>query len=112
MLYKEITGFLLNRIQGTVLNEMPNLYADGYASVENLDKVMRDAPAMRWAVMRPFETIDLNAPEGVVDYAARSGPTYKEAAAGREWRSIDYADRVCVFYTSLQLDKVQLRSRL
>lgn len=90
LLHKEITGFLLNRIQGAVLNEMLNLYADGYASVEDLDKVMKDGLGMRWAFMGPFETIDLNAPEGVVDYAARYGPTYKEVAAGQaanEWRA-------------------------
>jgi L-gulonate 3-dehydrogenase len=90
VLHKEITGFLLNRIQGAVLNEMLNLYADGYASVEDLDKVMKDGLGMRWAFMGPFETIDLNAPEGVVDYAARYGPTYKEVAAGQaanEWRA-------------------------
>lgn len=83
VLRKEITGFLLNRIQGAVLNEMLNLYGDGYASAEDLDKVMKDGLGMRWAFMGPFETIDLNAPEGVVDYAARYGPTYKEVAAGQ-----------------------------
>lgn len=90
VLRKEITGFLLNRIQGAVLNEMLNLYADGYASVEDLDKVMKDGLGMRWAFMGPFETIDLNAPEGVVDYAMRYGPTYKEVSAGQaanEWRA-------------------------
>ena len=90
VLHKEITGFLLNRIQGAVLNEMLNLYADGYASVEDLDKVMKDGLGMRWAFMGPFETIDLNAPGGVVDYAARYGPTYKEVSAGQaanEWRA-------------------------
>ena len=42
LLKKEITGFLLNRIQGAVLNEALNLYANGYASVEDLDKVLKD----------------------------------------------------------------------
>lgn len=90
VLHKEVTGFLLNRIQGAVLNEMLNLYADGYASVEDLDKVMKDGLGMRWAFMGPFETIDLNAPEGVVDYAKRYGPTYKEVSAtqaANEWRT-------------------------
>lgn len=78
LLKKEITGFLLNRIQGAVLNEALNLYAGGYASVEDLDKVMKDGLGMRWSFMGPFETIDLNAPGGIVDYAARYGPTYRE----------------------------------
>jgi 3-hydroxyacyl-CoA dehydrogenase len=80
LLKKEITGFLLNRIQAAVLNEAFNLYADGYASVADLDTVMKDGLGMRWAFMGPFETIDLNAPGGVVDYAARYGPTFSEVS--------------------------------
>ena len=80
LLKKEITGFLLNRIQGAVLNEALNLYANGYASVEDLDKVLKDGLGLRWSFMGPFETIDLNAPEGVMDYAARYGPTYRDVA--------------------------------
>ncbi len=80
LLKKEITGFLLNRIQGAVLNEALNLYANGYASVEDLDKVLKDGLGLRWAFMGPFETIDLNAPEGVTDYAQRYGPTYRDVA--------------------------------
>ena len=90
LLNKEITGFLLNRIQGAVLNEALNLYADGYASVEDLDKVLKDGLGLRWSFMGPFETIDLNAPDGVVDYAQRYGPTYREVARGQlpnDWGS-------------------------
>jgi L-gulonate 3-dehydrogenase len=88
LLKKEITGFLLNRIQGAVLNEALNLYADGYASIEDLDKVMKHGLGMRWSFMGPFETIDLNAPGGVVDYAQRYGQTYREVCGGQltnEW---------------------------
>jgi 3-hydroxyacyl-CoA dehydrogenase len=88
LLKKEITGFLLNRIQGAVLNEALNLYAGGYASIEDLDKVMKEGLGMRWSFMGPFETIDLNAPHGVTDYAARYGKTYRDIAreqAGNDW---------------------------
>lgn len=54
-----------------MLNEALNLYANGYASVEDLDKVLKDGLGLRWSFMGPFETIDLNAPDGVVDYARR-----------------------------------------
>ena len=90
LLKKEITGFLLNRIQGAVLNEALNLYANGYASVEDLDKVLKDGLGLRWAFMGPFETIDLNAPDGVIDYAARYGPTYRDVARTQlpnEWNA-------------------------
>jgi L-gulonate 3-dehydrogenase len=88
LLKKEITGFLLNRIQGAVLNEALNLYADGYASVQDLDKVLKDGLGLRWSFMGPFETIDLNAPAGVIDYAQRYGPTYRSVAQAQrpnEW---------------------------
>jgi 3-hydroxyacyl-CoA dehydrogenase len=90
LLKKEITGFLLNRIQGAVLNEALNLYEGGYASIEDLDKVMKHGLAMRWSFMGPFETIDLNAPAGMTDYAARYGGTYRDIARQRlsnEWNS-------------------------
>jgi 3-hydroxyacyl-CoA dehydrogenase len=77
---KEIHGFLLNRVQGAVLNEMLNLYEEGFASSEDLDKVMKFGLGLRWSFMGPFETIDLNAPAGVCDYAARYGQTYADVA--------------------------------
>ena len=83
LLKKEITGFLLNRIQGAVLNEALNLYANGYASIEDLDNVMKDGLGLRWSFMGPFETIDLNAPGGVDDYARRLGPLYQSIAQSR-----------------------------
>lgn len=75
---KELSGFVLNRLQGALLNEALRLYRDGYVSAEDLDKTVRHGLGLRWAFMGPFETIDLNAPDGVVDYARRYGPLYRE----------------------------------
>ncbi|MFP5406673.1 MAG: 3-hydroxyacyl-CoA dehydrogenase [Gammaproteobacteria bacterium] len=80
LLKKEITGFLLNRVQSAVLSEVFALYRDGYADAEDLDRVLKDGLALRWSFMGPFETIDLNAPQGVLDYAQRYGRTYREVA--------------------------------
>jgi L-gulonate 3-dehydrogenase len=80
---REISGFLLNRLQGALLDEALSLYAQGYASAADLDTVMRDGLGLRWAFMGPFETIDLNAPGGVADYAGRYGDTYRKIAAER-----------------------------
>jgi hypothetical protein len=44
--------------------------------------------------MGPFETIDLNAPGGVIDYADRYGNTYREIAkvqAGNDWNRASIA---------------------
>ncbi len=71
---KEVEGFILNRLQAALLIESWRLVDEGYVSVEDLDKTIRDGLGLRWAFMGPFETIDLNAPGGVADYAVRYGP--------------------------------------
>jgi 3-hydroxyacyl-CoA dehydrogenase len=76
----EIQGFILNRLQGALLAEAFRLYADGYASTEDIDRTVRDGLGLRWSFMGPFETIDLNAPGGVVDYCERYGEVYYEMA--------------------------------
>ena len=75
---KEIAGFVLNRLQAALLQEAWRLVDEDYVSVEDLDKTVRDGLGLRWAFMGPFETIDLNAPGGVADYAARFGSAYAE----------------------------------
>lgn len=67
----EIDGFLLNRLQAAVLDEAFRLVDGGYASAGAVDACMRDGLARRWVFMGPFETIDLNAPQGVRDYVDR-----------------------------------------
>jgi 3-hydroxyacyl-CoA dehydrogenase len=73
---KEVEGFILNRLQGALLLEAWRLVGEGYASVEDVDKCVRDGLGLRWSFMGPFETIDLNAPGGVADYARRYGSLY------------------------------------
>lgn len=68
---KEIDGFVMNRMQGALLQEAFRLVAEGYASTEDVDIGIRDGLGLRWAFMGPYETIDLNAPGGVRDYIAR-----------------------------------------
>lgn len=81
-LSREIPGFLLNRVQAAVLNECFTLFEQGLASADDIDKVLKDGLALRWSFMGPFETIDLNAPQGVTDYAKRYGPQNRATMAG------------------------------
>jgi 3-hydroxyacyl-CoA dehydrogenase len=83
---REIAGFLLNRLQAAVLAEAYRLYEDGIATAEDLDRTMRDGLGLRWALMGPFETIDLNAPGGIADYLDRYGPLMHALANGAEAR--------------------------
>ena len=90
---KEIDGFILNRLQGALLNEALRLYSEGYANSDEIDATIRDGLGLRWAFMGPFETIDLNAPGGIRDYMARYGPMYT-AMAKTQTSSPDWSDRV------------------
>ncbi|MBR0659268.1 3-hydroxyacyl-CoA dehydrogenase [Neoroseomonas oryzicola] len=71
---KETRGFVLNRLQAALVAEAFRMVRDGVMSVEDVDACVKEGLGLRWSFMGPFETIDLNAPGGVADYAARFGP--------------------------------------
>ncbi|MDJ0944840.1 MAG: 3-hydroxyacyl-CoA dehydrogenase [Kiloniellales bacterium] len=74
VLCKELDGFVLNRLQAAVLCEAFRLVAEGYVSAADLDRAMAGGLGPRWSFMGPFETIDLNAPEGIRQYVERYEP--------------------------------------
>jgi len=84
---REIDGFVVNRLQGALLEEAFRLVADGFASIEDVDVALRDGLALRWSFMGPFETIDLNAPGGVRDYAERYQQIYARIFPTTQWRA-------------------------
>ncbi|MEQ8897299.1 MAG: 3-hydroxyacyl-CoA dehydrogenase [Roseovarius sp.] len=75
-LTREIDGFVLNRLQGVLLNEAWALYEDGIASLADIDATISHGLGLRWSFMGPFETIDLNAPGGIEDYSHRLRDLY------------------------------------
>jgi L-gulonate 3-dehydrogenase len=79
----EVEGFLFNRLQGAVLREAYCLVRDGVASVEDVDRVMRDGLGRRWAAIGPFETVDLNTRGGIASHAEKMGPAYARMGAQR-----------------------------
>jgi 3-hydroxyacyl-CoA dehydrogenase len=81
---KETRGFVLNRMQAALVAEAFRLVRDGVMGVEDVDACVRDGLGLRWSFMGPFETIDLNAPGGVADYAARFGPLLGAITAEQE----------------------------
>lgn len=80
-LTREIEGFVLNRLQGALLNEAWALYDAGYATAADIDATVAHGLGLRWSFMGPFETIDLNAPAGVKDYAQRYGQQNRDTLA-------------------------------
>lgn len=78
----ELTGFVYNRLQGALLREAYCLVRDGVVDVAGIDTIVRDALGLRWSVIGPFETIDLNTRGGIEAHAARLGAAYERM--GRE----------------------------
>tara|TARA_Y200000002_G_scaffold380309_1_gene391516 strand:+ start:389 stop:1315 length:927 start_codon:yes stop_codon:yes gene_type:complete len=101
VLKKEIEGFVLNRLQGALLNEAVRLHEEGYASIEDIDVSLKHALGIRWAFLGPFEIMDLNAPGGIKDSFTRYRPGIKNLA--EQQNSIpDYSDNYI-----LKLEKEQ-----
>ncbi len=90
---REIDGFVINRLQGALLEEAFRLVADGFASTEDVDVAIREGLALRWSFMGPFETVDLNAPGGVRDYAERYQRIYARIFPSTQ-RRVDWAGAV------------------
>ena len=80
---REVEGFVFNRLQGALLREAYCLVRDGVASVEDVDRVVRDGLGRRWSVIGPFETVDLNTRGGIAAHAERMGPSYARQGAER-----------------------------
>jgi L-gulonate 3-dehydrogenase len=99
---REIDGFVMNRLQGALLEEAFRLVEQGYAGVEDVDVGIREGLALRWSFMGPFETIDLNAPAGVRDYANRYQGIYSGIFPSTQWRA-DWSGPV--------MDKVEAERR-
>lgn len=94
---KEVRGFVFNRLQGALLREAYCLVRDGVASVDDVDRVVRDGLGFRWSVVGPFEAVDLNTRGGIAKHAAVLGPAYEAMGAERgqhdPWTP-DLVDRV------------------
>jgi 3-hydroxyacyl-CoA dehydrogenase len=80
---REIEGFVFNRLQGALLREAYCLVRDGIASVTDIDRIVRDGLGLRWSVIGPFETVDLNTQGGIASHALKMGPAYARMGAER-----------------------------
>jgi 3-hydroxyacyl-CoA dehydrogenase len=90
---REIDGFVMNRLQGALLEEAFRLVADGVCSAEDVDVGLKEGLALRWSFAGPFETIDLNAPGGVRDYVGRYQQIYERMFPSMQRRA-DWAGPV------------------
>src|SRR3546814_7119753 len=79
---------LFRSLQGALLREAFRLVESGCVSAEDLDITVKDGLGLRWSFMGPFETIDLNAPDGVQDYCKRYGDMYRSEEHTSELQSL------------------------
>lgn len=75
---KEIDGFILNRLQYTLVAEAMHLVGEGYCTAEEVDRVITSGLALRWASIGPFMTAHLNARDGFAGFVGQLGPMMKK----------------------------------
>jgi 3-hydroxyacyl-CoA dehydrogenase len=80
---KEVEGFVFNRLQGAVLREAYCLVRDGVIAPNDLDLIVTEGLGLRWSVIGPFETADLNTRGGIASHATKMGPAYARMGAER-----------------------------
>ncbi|MBO6782079.1 MAG: hypothetical protein JJ899_02225 [Alphaproteobacteria bacterium] len=80
----EIPGHLVNRLQAALYREAVHLVAEGYASVEDIDKAVSGGPGLRWAFMGPHMTYHLGGGDGgIARYLEILGPSQE-----RRWAAL------------------------
>ena len=66
-----------------MLREAYCLVRDGIVTAADIDRMVRDGLGLRWSVIGPFETADLNNRGGISEHARRMGPAYGRMGAER-----------------------------
>jgi carnitine 3-dehydrogenase len=80
----EIPGHLVNRLQAALYREAAYLVAEGYATVEDIDKAITGGPGLRWAFMGPHMTYHLGGGDGgIARYLDILGPSQE-----RRWEAL------------------------
>ena len=80
----EIPGHLVNRLQAALYREAVYLVAEGYATVEDIDKAVTGGPGLRWAFMGPHMTYHLGGGDGGIRrYLDILGPSQE-----RRWAAL------------------------
>ena len=62
---REDPGFVTIRLQGMMYHACWQIVASGLADPESVDVAVREGLGLRWSFIGPFETADLNAPNGI-----------------------------------------------
>lgn len=113
LLGRELRGFVYNRLQGAMLREAYCLLRDGVISVADLDRIVTHGLGMRYSVIGPFETSDLNYRGGLAEHAERMAANYAAMGAERgqndPWTPELVAEAVAQRRAQLPLDRWEER---
>lgn len=124
---KPVVGFVVNRLQAVVINEAIRLVRDEVISPADLDLCMSQGLGTRWAFMGPFETMDLNAPDGFADYVQRYEGVYRsilddvdtdtpwrgpQIESIERWRRDQVADRAAISRRRLWRDHMLMKLKV
>jgi 3-hydroxyacyl-CoA dehydrogenase len=74
---RDVPGFVWNRVQFAVVRECLHIVEAGVASVEDVNRAIRDGYATRTAAIGPFETMDI---AGLDLFGTVAGELYPELA--------------------------------
>jgi len=90
-LKREIEGYIANRLQHAVFEEMHRLVEAGVCDYEDVDTAMRFGPGLRWAFAGPMTCMHMAGGQGgikgFIDHFGWSGPEALEAVAVGEIES-------------------------
>lgn len=73
LIKREIPNFVLNRMQGALLVEMLRCLNEDLISPEDIDRIISQGFGLRWAILGPFEGVDLNSTGGIRQYLETFG---------------------------------------
>lgn len=93
-LKKEIEGYLANRLQDVVWNEMLRLIEEGYATPEDMDAAMAYGPGLRWAFWGPTQVYHLAGGDGGMTHFIDHFRAKMPMSAALEREMIAGADRM------------------
>jgi len=75
---KELPGYLADRLQEALWREGLHIINEGYATTEDLDRVIEDGPGLRWSLMGTFLTFHLaGGKSGMKHMLEQFGPALK-----------------------------------
>ncbi|OWT62128.1 hydrogenase [Candidimonas nitroreducens] len=94
ILRREITGHLVNRLQAALWREAVHLVAEGYATVEDVDRSVTEGLGARWAVCGPHRIFHLAGGEaGMAGFLDKLGEPVEQWWASLGRPTLDEATR-------------------